>query len=370
MAQTSRPQAGNVVTFATYEDSGPYTADQWARMKSVELTTDQQTTQGPLLGAYKELAVTFGTGTLNVYINTGAGICNGHFFENTTSATIEVTPPDGGSRTDYVCMVENNTGAALDAGVTFDTEGGAAIPPYSCRLAVVWNGPITQTNALWMVKLAELNTQAAPAPQLGYIGSAKDERVFCQYATDLQDNVVTTNKILNLAVTTAKIDDDAVGPAKIPNRTRKFFIQAVRGQNLTDLTDIFPIPDGLLFEPDKHSWGSGIGVVPSDYASGLSIQAVVVKANTNTGNVYSRNYCTYEACGESNTTHSSDSGYAATLLSGGIWTVNCVQSISIALASAGDFLHCTWFRNGVPTADTLTLGVYHAGFLCTYTADS
>lgn len=206
MAQSSRPQAGNILVQPTYVDSGPYNEDQWgARLFRKVFTTDQQATQGVLLGVDNELAVTFGVGTLNVYVATGAGFCNGHFFENTASVTIVVDAPAGGTRQDYVCMVENNrnTGIPAGAATNYNTEGNATIPPYSCRLAVIKNGPanFSQTATLFMTRLATLNTQAA------FIGAITDNRVFCQYATDLQNNVVTTTKILDLAVTKAKLAD-------------------------------------------------------------------------------------------------------------------------------------------------------------------
>jgi hypothetical protein len=214
MAQSSRPQAGNILANPTYVDSGPYTEAQWgSQLFRKVFTTDQQATQGPLLGVDNELAVTFGVGTHNVYVASGAGFCNGHFFENTASVAITVNAPAGGTRQDYVCMVENNANAGLPAGLAtnYNTEGNATIPPYSCRLAVVKNGPanFSQTANLYMVRLATLNTQ------VGYIGSITDVRVFCQYATDLQDNVVTTTKILDSAVTTDKITDLNVTTPKI-----------------------------------------------------------------------------------------------------------------------------------------------------------
>jgi hypothetical protein len=265
MAQSSRPQAGNVTANPTYVDSGPYTETQWgAQLFRKLFTTDEHATQGVLLGVDNGLACTFGTGTHNVYVNTGAGMCNGHFFENTASVTIAVEAPGGGSRTDYVCMVENNTGGALSAGnlpIIYNTEGGASIPPYSCRLAVVKNCPAnyTQNNALWMTRLATLNTQA------GYIGGITDNRVYCQYATDLQDGVVETEKIADSAVTTLKIDDDAVTPAKIPDRARSFFVQSTLGYNETDGTSI--IPDsryGLILPNNKVSRAWGHFSVPQD----------------------------------------------------------------------------------------------------------
>lgn len=363
MAQSSRPQAGNVNTFPTYVDAGPYTADQWARMYRKLLTTDQHTTQGPLLGVNNELAVTFGVGTLNVYVNTGAGICNGHFLENTASVTIAVTPPAGGARTDYVCMVENNSNAAIAPGATYNTEGGASIPPYSCRLAVVRNGPVnfTQTNLLYMVRLATINTQAA------YIGSITDNRVFCQFATDLQDNVVTTTKILNLAVTTAKINDDAVIPSKIPDRTRTFLVQSTLGYNTTDGTSITPTSHNTLLLPhNKVACAWAHFAIPQDYASGMTVQAVVY--NTAPGNVYVLNSAAYGQCGEVWTTHSDDSTWSVVALVP-LFGRHCIASISMTNATAGDLVDVTLSRGGLSSSDTGgNLAVL--GWLVTYTADS
>ena len=48
MAQSSRPQPGNINSSATYVDSGPYSGNQWASLFRVLFTGDQEATQGVL----------------------------------------------------------------------------------------------------------------------------------------------------------------------------------------------------------------------------------------------------------------------------------------------------------------------------------
>ena len=155
MAQSSRPQPGNINSSATYVDSGPYSGNQWASLFRVLFTGDQEATQGVLKGVWNELVTTHPVANLNLQIDMGSGICNGHWYQNTTAVTITVSAPGGGSRSDTLVLLENNTNAPLTAGPgnAYDTVGNASIPPYSVRLAVVKGVGITQNLALWMVPL-------------------------------------------------------------------------------------------------------------------------------------------------------------------------------------------------------------------------
>lgn len=215
MAQSSRPQAGNITTDPTYVDSGPYAADRWATLFRVLFTGDQQGAQGVLRGVWNELAPTNPSGR-TIRVDTGVGVCNGHAFFNDTSA-ITIGVDAGVARNDTLVMLENNTNAAISAGAVtnYNTDGpDTAIPPYSCRLAVVKGVAITQTTALYMTPLATFTTGAANITNL------TDTRTYCAFSTEVNT--------LNLA-------DDAVDDTKVGNRVPQFYRR--QGGDATDWND-------------------------------------------------------------------------------------------------------------------------------------
>jgi len=191
MAEYSLPQAGNSNINPAYVDAGPYLSDEWARLFRVLFTGDAQASQGVLKGVWNELAVTH-PAALNLSIATGVGICNGHVYFNDTSA-VSITVTGGVNRSDALCMVENNTNAALPVGpaTNYNTVGDVNIPPYSARLAVVKNigANFVQTTALYMVQLATFTTGAANITNL------TDARNYCEFATDIPDDSVDDTKV-------------------------------------------------------------------------------------------------------------------------------------------------------------------------------
>ena len=185
MTQRSRPQAGDIAANPTYVDAGPYAADRWATLFRVLFTGDQQATQGVLKSVWNELAATNPAGR-NIQIDTGVGVCNGHIFINDTSV-VTIGVDAGAGRADTLVMLENNTNAAISAGAAtnYNTAGpDTAIPPYSCRLAVVKGVAITQTTALWMTPLYTFTTSGA-----GFTNWV-DVRDFCEFSTTVTPAMV------------------------------------------------------------------------------------------------------------------------------------------------------------------------------------
>ncbi len=235
-------------------------------------------------------------------------------------------------------MLENNSNAAISAGAAtnYNTEGNADIPPYSARLAVVKDDAanFTQTNTLWMTRLATFTTGA------GSFTNFTDVREWCQFA-------------------------GAGGPD-----TRSFFVPVMAGYNTTISLDVpvtisafgsiapaVDMPDSAL------CWAASYFSIPEDYASGLTVEAVVNPEAA--GNVYSSLEASYGSCGQAYDTHTDSVAYSATAISTG--TYNCVNSTSLSSAAVSDIVTLRYFRNATDALDTVGATVEALGFFVEYT---
>lgn len=135
--------------------------------------------QGVLRNWLNELAVTDGGG-LNAAVNTGAAINYGLFYENT--AAVNVACPNNST----VHVVVRRDWATPESRLTQVA-------------ALVQNPGVT-----YDIPLAEVTTVA------GAITLITDERDFCEFTTQMAEDVVETEHI----------QDDAVTPAKLENHTR------------------------------------------------------------------------------------------------------------------------------------------------------
>lgn len=336
MAQRSLPQAGDETLNPSYTDAGPYTADEWSEAFRLLFTTDQQATQGVLRGAWNELAPA-NPATRTVTVDMGAGVVNGHVLINDASVSIGVTA--GAARNDSLVMLENNSNAAISAGAAtnYNTEGNVPIPPYSARLAVVKDDAanFSQTNTLWMTRLATFTTGAAA------LTNFTDVRDWCQFA-------------------------GAGGPD-----TRTLFVPAMAGRTIA-LPDNIPVTTTGAFGsiapsvplPAAISIGTTIFSVPQDFASAMTVQAVV--APELAGNVYSTITVYYGACGQNYNAHTDSSGgYTATAIATGEW--NCINSVSLSSAAVDDIVLVRFFRDGTDVLDTVSGAVWFFGAWVEYT---
>ena len=150
MTQRSRPQADNNATVA-YTDSGPYSGDQWreriyAAHTGDENTASQRTRLRGVVPTFDNLLVCAVSGD-EIIVGTGAGIVYGSYLFNSAAVTFAPDAPVANPRIDLVCMVENNTNAAVDDGteaagwvfptVLADYDATPGIPPYAARLVIV-----------------------------------------------------------------------------------------------------------------------------------------------------------------------------------------------------------------------------------------
>lgn len=165
----------------------------------------------------------------------------------------------------------------------------------------------------------------------------------------------------------------AMGPlltaAGITDRTRKFFIPVVAGYEMTGVPSVIDVftPRGIQMIDNQLSEGFGYGMVPEDFAAGMTITPVIVPDAP--GNCYGRTTIQYGQCTEAYNIHSDTSnGFTAVAVTGA--DNNCIHQVTLTNESIGDILRCTYERDAVNILDTIGLPVYVAGFIVEYTADS
>jgi len=343
MAQTSLPQAGSSVG-----DSGPYTADDWAKFYEVMFTGDQAATQGVLRNYLNELEVTGAGNTIS--INTGAGLCYGHWLLN--DASVDITAlACAGVETGWnrVVLVQNETAAAYNTNLMLPAAYAAGVPRNSCRIAIL-RGTCGSPGVLpalltgpnyYMVELARYQVTG------GAVGTITDYRDFCEFSTLLNAD-------------------------SIENRTRTIWVPALTGYNDSASTNILcefvTYNNGPYLElPNAvQSQGWGRTIIPSDFLSDLSVQPVMLTGPAS-GNVYGWSYASWGGCGES-----SVSGITSSLAADSLSAINynCLSALSCSGIATDDFLSLTYIRSGADALDTVNAGVMLLGWVVTYTADS
>jgi len=172
-----------------------------------------------------------------VNVGTGAGIVYGSYLFNSALVSFDPPAPVGNPRIDLVCMVENNTNAAVDdgteaAGWVFPTaladyDATPGIPPYSARLVIVkgtvgaGEPDLDVSNTLFMVPIAEYEISV-----LGAITNYVDRREFVDIEQIVSvatgdDDTIEDALIIGTQVTNGA-GDDGLGVAiraKLENST-------------------------------------------------------------------------------------------------------------------------------------------------------
>jgi len=343
MTQVSLPQAGSGVG-----DSGPYTADDWAKFFEVAFTGDQAATQGVLRNYLNELEVT--RSGITISIDTGAGFCYGHWLLNDTSVDITANACAGvETRWDRVVLVQNETAVAYNTNLLLPAAYAGGVPRNSCRVAIL-RGTCGSPGALpalltgpniYMVELARYQMTG------GSTGAITDYRDFCNFSTE-------------------------VGSDWVENRTRQFFVSALIGQEL--IGDNIPMdglsayPPSIEFPDTDHSAAYGLGLIPSDYLSDLTIRTVVIAPSN--GNVYSYLGVYIGGCDDSVTDKTFNSGWVAEGVVAPA-TYNCITETSTPFThDGGEFLRLLYQRNPAAAQDTANCDIEVLGWLVSYTADS
>ena len=157
--------------------------------------------------------------------------------------------------------------------------------------------------------------------------------------------------------------------AGITDRTRTFFVPVVGGFDATaptsDLTTFSHI--GIECIDNQESRAFGYGIVPNDFASGMTVTSVIVP-NAN-GNCYGQTMVRYGQCNDFYADHIDDSG----IMSAVAVTQdanNCIHQVTLANEAIGDILRCSYTRDAVNALDTINNIAHVAGFIVEYTADS
>lgn len=187
MAQQSMPWTTN----GTGDGPGSgYSQSRWYAFFKKLFTTDQEASEGVILGEDSELAVSGTSSPLTVA--SGSAIVHGFFYENTSSTTVSVTNPSA-TTGGHVVLEADWTAQTVRVAAYKNTDGVTSAPA------------LTQTaGTKWQIRLATFTITSA-----GVI-TVTDARSYCHFGTK-----VNTAMIDDSAVTTAKINNDAITAGKL-----------------------------------------------------------------------------------------------------------------------------------------------------------
>lgn len=150
-------------------------------------------------------------------------------------------------------------------------------------------------------------------------------------------------------------------------RTRKFLVPIPIGYDATtDAPIIQGANPGIAFADPDSCYGVGQFIVPNDFASGLTVSAVVIAAAS--GDAYVSSDVVYGALGQAIGTHTAATAIAAVALTADLLTAVCATSL--ASAAIGDIVGYTFVRDATNVLDTIGDTVLVVGLLVSYTADS
>lgn len=290
----------------------------------------------------------------------GAWVYGFHYWQDAAQDLAITLPAVGDTGFRIVLRASYAPTRTVRLAVLMNTDGVAAIPAVTQTVNTTWEislytGVVDTSGDIW--------TDATKT-----VAGVTDTRVYCHANIEVE-----TANLADLAVTTGKIADSAVTALKIANRTRRFFVQAVGGINVSTSADLpFYIAGatvlgfGIVLPDAVQSVGIGSFAVPADFVSGLTVKAVV--ASDSSGNCYATQECDYGADGEDVALHTASGGGAPIAIVGG--KRNVIASTSLAAAAAGDYVNLRLGRLGGDANDTVNDDVLLSGWEVTYTADS
>lgn len=216
-------------------DGGPYSQTQLAEWLEYLFTTDQAATEGVLEGADNELAVSGASSP--VAVATGAAIVKGRWYRNSAAVNVAVASPAAATRIDRIVLRADWTAQTVRIARVAGVEGGAA-PALTqvdgttweislAQVSITTGGAITLTDERAFchfgtrVSAAMLDAAIAGNGLAGGAGTALSVGVdnstieISSDALRVKDAGIVTDKINALAVTTGKIDNLAVSTAKL-----------------------------------------------------------------------------------------------------------------------------------------------------------
>lgn len=292
--------------------------------------------QGVLPGWLNELEVT-DVGGLNASVNTGGAILYGLFYENDAAATVAL--PNNST----VWVVVRRDWATPQARLT--------------QVAALIQNP----GVTYDIPLAQVTTLA------GVITLITDGRDYCEFSTLLREN----------SVSTIKIQDDAVTPAKLENRTRWVVRSAGMLEPDVGSAATWATLSTWPLEPFSDAWGY------ADAASNSAWMTFRVPddfvAPTMSIYLWTRNYAaavsgdvvwafsSWDA--QPSAVLANQTGSATVAVAAGYNLVYRVLLGTMTLA-AGDLVHVEVWRDGTNLNDTLAATIYLKMVEFVYTADS
>lgn len=344
----SYPQAGKLPADGT--DCGAYTDKEWQAILLTLMRAGGMVNTGaaaptglPATPMYPDVGVFYvcpnrlevtSSGAALISIATGAYLCDGKFgYNNTVITDAAVTVPVGGanSRIDRVVVRQNYSGATYT-------------PTYVPSLTVPAN-----TARITVISGAE----AAPpvAPNL-----TQDQDRLTYWDIPLaQYSIIHTTGVIS-ALTDQRDWVDA--------ETKSHFVQAVRAYNVTDGAPVVDADPGWgwVMPDNKISETMGSTIVPQDFISSLTLKSVYRSAAN--GNVYVQLSAFYGACGQAHNTHFDAAGYSAIAVVQD--QIDCINSLSVASAAAGDILAIRSIRDAVDALDTVNNTAQMSGWVMEY----
>ena len=313
---------------------------------------------GVFKGYLNGLAV---TGTASpIAINTGAAIIQGHPYFNTASVSKTIGTPSTGTTGLRVVVRVDWLGRAAS---TVTPPLYPATNQYEARIIIITN---------------EDGTAAIPDPIITDADT---------YDLTLATGTITTAGVVALtdARTYAKARREDIVAADIANRTRSFLVQAptaVEGTGVDQATfqvlrygnTSSPYGPGynVCTADDSSFVATGLFTIPHDYASGLTITALVYNSSSQ-ANIVASLTAIYYAVGEDWGEHTAS--FAESTITLPAATLSSVSSTSLTSAGVGDFVEAIWTVDSSAAGYTVSLvngrsPIAFAGFLVTYTADS
>ncbi len=211
------------------------------------LTPDAEATQGVLYGVEDELVVSGTSSPLS--LAAGAAIVHGVFYENTAPLSLTVTTPSTGTTGGRINLKMDWELQTVRAEVLLNTDGNSSIPALVQTTGARWDLPlytftITTGGAINLTRVAAYCQFASIYPSLildavaglsvigrpensqgesSEITATGDNQVLRRSGTTLGFGQVESASIADLAVTTAKIANDAVDDAKAGDRIPQFY---------------------------------------------------------------------------------------------------------------------------------------------------
>lgn len=337
---------------------------RWLRQTYLSDNTDE----GVLLNYGGELAVS-GTAT-PVDIASGGALVYGFPYWSTAASTLAIPTPSGDTRIDRVVLEVNWTAQLVRIACVAGVEGAGAP-------ALTQNAGVT-----WQVSLAQASITT------GGVITVTDEREFIhpnweveagQFNADVVGNAVElSGGALAMTVDDSTIETNAdnlrakangLDNTYFADRTRDLFVPATEGYNNTGVNYINQIWKGWEMVDNALCECWGVFRVPSDWVSGVSLQAYVIPGGT--GNGYTRMSAQFGAVGEDYDTHTRQQVTWSTRA----WTANEIEqlndlgALSLTSLAAGDIVQVKVARDATDVLDTVGATVYFLGFVFTYTAD-